>query len=86
MSTAMSETVSDIMVEADLFAALERRAHGLSPSSMKREMFSIHNDGIVLPQKPVEIVSAISGKVVSYSPAGTSPRRCPRWTATATME
>ena len=58
MSTAMSETVSDMMVKPICSLPLSAARMGLSPSSMKREMFSIITMASSTT-KPVEIVSAI---------------------------
>ncbi len=58
MSTAMSETVSDIMVKPICSEPLSAACIGLMPSSMKREMFSIITMASSTT-KPVEMVSAI---------------------------
>ena len=58
MSTAMSETVSDMMVKPICSLPLSAACIGDSPSSMKREMFSIITMASSTTN-PVEMVSAI---------------------------
>ena len=62
ISTAISETVSDRIVKPICSAPLSAASSGLSPSSMKREMFSIITIASSTT-KPVEIVSAISDRL-----------------------
>jgi hypothetical protein len=62
ISTAMSETVSDMMVKPICSLPLSAAFIGLKPSSMKREMFSIITMASSTTN-PVEMVSAISVKL-----------------------
>ena len=64
MSTAISETVSDIMVKPICSLPLSAAFIGLRPSSMKREMFSIITMASSTT-KPVEMVRAINVKLFS---------------------
>ena len=59
MSTAMSDTVSDTMVKPICAAPFNAASKGSSPSSMKREMFSVTTMASSTT-KPVEMVSAMS--------------------------
>ena len=62
ISTAISEMVSDMMVKPICSLPLSAAFIGLSPSSMKREIFSIITMASSTT-KPVEMVSAISVKL-----------------------
>ena len=62
--TAMSDTVSDMIVKPICSLPLSAARMGLSPSSMKREMFSIITIASSTT-KPVEMVSAISVRLLS---------------------
>ncbi len=64
ISTAISETVSDMMVKPICSLPLSAAFIGLSPSSMKREMFSIITMASSTT-KPVEMVRAISVRLFS---------------------
>ncbi len=64
MSTAISETVSDMMVKPICSLPLRAASIGPSPSSMKREMFSIITMASSTT-KPVEMVSAMSVRLFS---------------------
>ena len=63
ISTAISETVSDMMVKPICSLPLSAACIGESPSSMKREMFSIITMASSTT-KPVEMVSAISVRLL----------------------
>ncbi len=62
ISTAISETVSETIVKPICSAPLSAAFIGGSPSSRKREMFSIITMASSTT-KPVEIVSAISERL-----------------------
>jgi len=64
MSTATRDTVRDTMVKPICFAPFRAASNGGSPSSMNREMFSIMTMASSTT-KPVEMVSAISERLLS---------------------
>ena len=67
MSTATRETVSETMVKPICLLPLSAASNGLSPSSMKREMFSIMTMASSTTN-PVEMVSAISERLLRLYP------------------
>ena len=67
MNTAISESVSEMMVKPISLAPLSAAWNGLSPSSMWRTMFSIMTMASSTT-KPVPMVSAISDRLSSEKP------------------
>ena len=68
ISTAISDTVSEMMVKPICSEPLSAAASGSSPSSMKRAMFSIMTIASSTT-KPVETVSAMSDRLSRLKPS-----------------
>ena len=68
ISTAISDTVSEMMVKPICFDPFSAACMGVSPSSTKRAMFSIMTIASSTT-KPVEIVNAISVRLLIEKPA-----------------